>query len=80
MLEAIQLMFRDYILYKMVIKKICFLGDYFKRVFMPFIPIFFYLVFPHNLSFFKFFRGGLRALEILDTLLLLGYTLIAHSV
>ena len=30
--------------------------------------------------FFNLFRVGLHALEILDTSLLLGYTMIAHSV
>ena len=37
---------------------------------------------PQNQGFFFFqnFRVGLHALEILDTSLILGYTMIAHSV
>ena len=38
---------------------------------------------PQNQGFFLFsqnFRVGLHALEILDTALFLGYTMIAHSV
>ena len=36
---------------------------------------------PQNQAFFfQNFRVGLHALEILDTAMLLGYTMIAHSV
>ena len=37
---------------------------------------------PQNQGFlfFSFFRVGIHALEILDTSLLLGYTMIGHSV
>ena len=41
------------------------------------------VVCPQNQGFFYFFqnlRVGLHALEILDTSLILGYTMIAHSV
>ena len=47
----------------------CFHGDYLKG----------YL--PIKLGcFFQNFRVGLHALEIFDTSLILGYTMIAHSV
>ena len=49
----------------------CFHGDYFKS-YLPTKPGFF--------IFFSKFYGGLYALEILDTALLLGYTMVAHSV
>ena len=53
--------------------KNCLQGDYFKS-YLPTKPgIFFYLFFPN-------FRVGIHALEILDTALLLGYTMVAHSV
>ena len=51
--------------------KKCFHGDYFKS-YLPSKPGIFY--------FFQNFRMGLHALEILDTALHLGYTMIAHSV
>ena len=51
--------------------KNCFHGDYFKS-YLPTKPGIF--LFSKNL------RVGLHALEILDTALLLGYTMIAHSV
>ena len=41
------------------------------------------VIYPQNQGFFYFFqnvRVGLHALEILDTSLLLGYTMIAHGV
>ena len=49
----------------------CFHGDYFKS-YLP--------TKPGIILFFPNFRVGLNALEILDTLLILGYTMIAHSV
>ena len=52
--------------------KTCFHGDYFKS-YLPTKPDTFFL-------FFSKFQGGLHALEILDTALLLGYTMVAHSV
>ena len=48
----------------------CFHGDYFKS----------YLPTKPGIIFFLNFRVGLHALEILDTSLILGYTMIAHSV
>ena len=50
-----------------------FHGDYFKSC-LPTKPGFF------GVFFFQMFRVGLYALEILDTPLLLAYTMIAHSV
>ena len=50
----------------------CFHGDYFKS-YLPTKPgILFF--------FFIFLRVGIHALEILDTSLLLAYTLIGHGV
>ena len=49
----------------------CFHGDYFKS-YLP--------TKSEILLFFQNFTVGLHALEILDTLLILGYTMIAHSV
>ena len=49
----------------------CFHGDYFKS-YLP--------TKPGTILFIQNFRVGLNALEILDTLLILGYTMIAHSV
>ena len=49
----------------------CFHGDYFKS-YLP--------TKPGIILFFQNFRVGANALEILDTLLILGYTMIAHSV
>ena len=49
----------------------CFHGDYFKS-YLP--------TKPGILLFFQKLRVGLHALEILDTSLILGYTMIAHSV
>ena len=74
MLEWIQLILRGNIVYKIVIIKImknCFHGDYFKS-YLP--------TKPAILLFFQNFRVGLHALEILATSLILGYTMIAHSV
>ena len=51
--------------------KNCFQGDYFKS-YLPAKPGIFLYFFPN--------LGGLHALEVLDTALLLGYTMIAHSV
>ena len=50
--------------------KNCFHGDYFKS----------YLPAKPGIFIFSFFRVGKHALEILDTSLLLGYTMIGHSV
>ena len=49
----------------------CFHGDYFKS-YLP--------TKPGIHLFFQNFRVVLHALEILDTSLILGYTMIAHSV
>ena len=49
----------------------CFRGDYLKS-YLP--------TKPGILLFFQNFRVGLHALEILETSLILGYTMIAHSV
>ena len=51
--------------------KNCFYGDYFKS-YLPTKPGFF--------LFYQNFRVGLHALDILDTALFSGYTMIAHSV
>ena len=48
--------------------KNCFHGDYFKS-YLPAKPGIFFNFFPN-----------LHALEILDTALLLGYTMVSHSV
>ena len=72
MLEVIQLMFRGNIVYKMVIMKNCFHGNYFKR-YLPIKPGIF-------IFFHFFFKAGIHALEILDTQLLLNYTMIGHGV
>ena len=50
----------------------CFHGDYFTSYLSTKTGIL--------LFFFQNFRVGLHALEILDTSLILGYTMIAHSV
>ena len=49
----------------------CFHGDYFKSYLPTKLGI---------LLFFQNFRVGLHALEILDTSLILGNTMIGHSV
>ena len=49
----------------------CFHGDYFKS-YLP--------TKPGILLFYPNFRVGLHALEILDTSLIAGYTMISHSV
>ena len=49
----------------------CYHGDYLKS-YLPAKPAIF--------IFFHFLRVGLHALEILDTSLLLGYTMIGHGV
>ena len=51
--------------------KNCFHGDYFKSYLHAKPGILFFLI---------FFRLCIHALEILDTALLLGYTIVAHSV
>ena len=51
--------------------KNCFHGDYLRVICAQNKGI---------LIIFQNFRGGLHALGILDTALLLGYTMIAHSV
>ena len=53
--------------------KNCFHGDYF-RVIRPQNQGFFFIFFSKNS------RVGLHALEILDSSLHLGYTMLAHSV
>ena len=65
MLEWIQLMFRGYIVYKMVIIKLL-------RIVSMVITL--RVICPQNqgfIFFFIFFREGIHALEILDTQLLL---------
>ena len=47
----------------------CYHGNYLKS-YLPAKPA----------IFFSFLRGGIHALEILDTSLLLGYTMIDHGV
>ena len=49
----------------------CYRGDYLKS-YLPAKPAIF--------IFFHFLRVGIQALEILDTSLLLGYTMIGHGV
>ena len=51
--------------------KICFHGDYFKS-YLPTNPGIFCIFLPN-------FWGWLHVLEILDTALLLGYTMVDHS-
>ena len=74
MLEAIQLMFIGYIVYKMVIIKLW--GTVSMAIILR-------VICPQNQGFFYVFqniKSGLHALEILDTSLILGYTMIAHRV
>ena len=74
MLKVIELIFRGYIVYKMVIIELW-------RIVSMVITL--RVICPQNQGFFWFFQKfwlGIHALEILDTALLLGYTMIAHSV
>ena len=74
MREWIQLMFRGYIVYKMVIITLW-------RIVSRVITL--RVISRQNqgfLFFFSFFRVGIHALEILDTPLLPNYTMIDHGV
>ena len=73
MLEWIQLMFRGYIVYKLVIIKLW-------RIVSMVITL--RVICPQNQGFlfFSFFRVAIHALEILDTPLLLNYTMIGYGV
>ena len=73
MLKVIQLIFRGYIVYTMVIIKVCIIVS---------MVIILRVICPQNRDLIHFhnFRVGLHALELLDTALPLGYTMIAHIV